>query len=479
MYRGFVMGCRILAPVGRVGVVVIFAWSVSIAHAGDSAVDSASTVDAAGTMELAHLQSQFQTIANRVAPAVVAISATFSSNDADDALRPDQINGEKLEEMLDRTTRTVGTGFVIDPDGYILTNEHVIGDASQIWITTDDHKVYPAIVIGSDPRGDLAVLKIPAHQMPTVHFASADSIHRGMWTIAMGNPYGLAGAGEISMSVGIVSATDRSLSKLASKENRIYSNLIQTTAEINPGNSGGPLFDLDGNVIGVNTAVIMPQKSTNGIGFALPINGELLAKVDALKAGREVVYAYLGAMVLTPTPRQRIDANVSDGVLVDSVDKDSPAISALKSGDFVLKIDDQTVRNSDEFVRTIGTCSIAHPTKLIVRRAGQTLTMNIQLRRRDVPSVAINRGNQRIRWRGMLLGPTPENSDRGLEVFKIDPNSPFTKQGISNGVVITSVAGKMLHNVIDLQDILSQTPAEKCNLQILPQPSAKDALVNR
>src|SRR5690606_32508660 len=163
-------------------------------------------------------------------------------------------------------------------------------------------------------------------------------------TIALGNPYGLSAAGEMCMSVGVVSATDRSLPKLASKEDRLYTNLIQTTAEINPGNSGGPLFDLQGRVIGINTAVILPQKQTNGIGFDMPITPRLLRKIDALKQGREIVYAFLGVRVVTPTPRQLRDAGVGRmmGAVVEVVEADSPAArSGLQAGDIVLAIDGQ------------------------------------------------------------------------------------------------------------------------------------------
>jgi hypothetical protein len=146
----------------------------------------------------------------------------------------------------------------------------VVGRASQIWVTTDDRKVYPAVVVGSDPRSDLAVLKIPARGLRPVTFATGP-VRRGQWTMAIGNPYGLAGDGELAVSVGVVSAVGRSLPKLSGKEDRLYQDLIQTTAQINPGNSGGPLFDLAGHVIGVNCAVILPVKQTNGIGFALPM----------------------------------------------------------------------------------------------------------------------------------------------------------------------------------------------------------------
>ena len=141
-----------------------------------------------------------------MAPSVVAISAAVAPVDADDALRSEDLNAQKLDAILTHVTRTVGTGFVIDAGGFILTNEHVVGDAKQIWVTTDDQKVYPAIVVGSDPRSDLAVLKIPADKLKPVKFAQVGQIRRGEWTITLGNPFGLAGFGEMSMSVGVVSA---------------------------------------------------------------------------------------------------------------------------------------------------------------------------------------------------------------------------------------------------------------------------------
>src|SRR5438270_770586 len=136
------------------------------------------------------------------------------------------------------------------------------------------------------------------------NFRVAGPVRRGHWTIALGNPYGLSVAGDMCMSVGIVSATGRSLPKLSGKEDRLYSDLIQTTAQINPGNSGGPLFDLRGDVIGINAAVILPQKQTNGIGFAIPTDGRFRDIVQTIKEGREVTYGYLGVRVNTATARE-------------------------------------------------------------------------------------------------------------------------------------------------------------------------------
>src|SRR5688572_20946379 len=282
------------------------------------------------TLDLAGLQDRFQDVAKRISPSVVAISATDADFNFESAGRADELNPDRLASMLASADRTVGTGFVIDADGYILTNDHVVAHAAQLWVTTDDRKVYPAMVVGSDPRADLAILKVPAKNLPPVRWADPSRLRRGQWSIAIGNPYGLAAEGEMCISVGVVSATGRSLPKLSGKEDRLYSDLIQTTAQINPGNSGGPLFDIHGDVIGINAAVILPQKQTNGIGFAIPANDRVMRIVERLKAGEEVVYGYLGVRASTPTARERRDARIIEeaGAFVEHVEADSPAAEA-------------------------------------------------------------------------------------------------------------------------------------------------------
>jgi serine protease Do len=440
-------------------------------------------VDSSETIELAGLEDQFAAVTRRVAPSVVAISASITATDSEDALHADAMNGEKLENILDRTTRTVGTGFVIDRDGYILTNEHVIGDAEQIWITTDQRKVLPAIVIGTDPRADLAVLKVPATNLTPVTFAKPETLRRGQWNIAVGTPYGLAGEGEMCMSVGVISALDRALPKLASKENRLYTGLIQTTAQINPGNSGGPLFNLKGEVIGINTAVILPQKQTNGIGFAMPMSPTLLQKVQSIKEGREVVYGYLGVVVSTPSPRERRDLGLADdlGVAIDSIESGSPSAAALKVGDVVVSVNGQAIHTSDDFIETIGLAAVDAPTRIELLRDGKHMTVDVAVRKRTLPNVAVTQANQRFRWRGMLIGPVPANWTNGntqpkavggLIVLAVDKNSPVMKQGITTGMIITAVAGKTVSAIKDLQAIVNDTPAEKCSIDQAPSVGA-------
>jgi serine protease Do len=447
----------------------------AVASAGEPA-------DPADYQQLGGLETRFEALATKLAPSVVAVSASSQSFDSDDLLRVEEMNPEKLDSLLDRTTRMVGTGLVVDADGYILTNEHVIADAQNVWVTADNGKVYPALVVGTDPRADLAVLKIPAAGLQPVSFTT-DALKRGQWAIALGNPYGLATAGGQCISIGVVSALDRSLPKLSKKENRLYSGLIQTTTQINPGNSGGPLFDLSGRVIGINTAVILPEKKTNGIGFALPITEQLLASIEQLKQGREVVYGYLGVTVSTPTTRERREAGVEpeEGVRVESVDKGSPAFGVVEAEDFLVKLNNQTIRDSDQFVRLVGGAAVERPTELLVYRGGKPKTLSIPLAKRQAIAAGITRQSRRIRWEGLLLGPTPPNwkpspkgvqTEHGLVVLAVSEKSRYAKQGVHEGDIITAIAGKALADVIDLQQVLNDLPPTQRELKFISRKSA-------
>ena len=465
------MGRCVFARHGRgltVALVVVTFFSAAL-----SSPRSATAADK--TIDLVGLQGQFEALATRLAPSVVAISSACDPVQADNALRSEDLTFAKVDDILNRTTRMVGTGFFIDNDGYIVTNEHVVGDSEQLWVTTDDRTVYPAIVVGSDPRTDLAVLKIARANTPPVTFATPGEMRRGQWTIALGNPYGYAGEGEMSMSVGVVSATGRSLPKLASKENRLYTNLIQTTAEINPGNSGGPLFDIAGRVIGVNTAVILANKQTNGIGFAMPITPQLLDTVKELKQGREIVYGYLGILVSTPTARERKTAGIDKpiGARVDSVEADTPASKVdLQVGDVIVGLNDEQIDDGDDFVRVIGRCPVDKAAKLSLARGGKSVTLAVTPRRRPMPHVAVTRESQRLRWQGLVLSTVPANfkdakaaATTGLIVVGMDESSPLAKKGIALGTVITSVAGKAVGSILELQKIIEATPQDQWEIR--------------
>ena len=430
------------------GILLSVPTACAAAPAEPAAMQSPSTMDLTG------LQEHFAKIADRVTPSIVAISAV-GADLSPSALLVGPVDGPQLATALDRVSRTVGTGFIIDADGYILTADHVVSDAEQLWITTDDQKVYPAMVVGSDPRSDLAVLKIAAHGLKPVKFAPPASLKRGQWALTLGNPYGLATGGEMAMSVGVVSATNRSLNRLSAQENRLYTNLIQTTAEINPGNSGGPLFDLEGRVIGVNAAVVLPQKNTNGIGFAFAVNDELLRKVAHMKAGEPVQHAYLGVSVSNAT------AGNTSGAHIDSVLADGPSASAgLSVGDVVTRINGQAIVSSDDFARTVAGLPVSRVAKLDLVRSGQCRTVSVSPDLRPVGRTAVSVGNQRLYWGGMVL----TSGEGGYAVKSIAATSPLKRQGIAPGMIITGVDGKRARSLVELLDLLSGTNIEACTL---------------
>lgn len=442
---------------------------------------ASSSPDDATTLELSGLQARFDSVAKKVAPSVVAISVAIESRGEEDTLRPDDMTGRKLTGILERTTRTVGTGFVISPDGLILTNEHVISEAEQIWCTTDDGRVLPAFVVGSDPRQDLAVLRIPVGDSPLapVSFAEPGTVKRGNWAIALGNPYGLAGEGKLAMAVGIVSATGRSLPRLSSRENRLYADLIQTTAEINPGNSGGPLFDLSGRVFGINTAVVLPQKNTNGIGFALPISSSLMNRIEELKQGMEISYADLGFVVTQPSTRQRRAAGepTDFGIRVDEVEPTGPAATFLREGDLLMSISGTRLSDIDQYAQLTVNLRATNPVQITYVRNGKLASATLTPRRKPAPATPISSANQRYRWNGLLVGPIPSNwkfpgtarPDSGLMVLAVD--SSCSSQLVP-GTVIQALGNKPLRTVADLQNALATLPPAAASLTLWPNTTA-------
>ena len=448
-------------------------------QAGDAQAASSSTAGPvhAGALrfdeeiDATHLQRQFESVARRVIPSVVAISAIDLPVSDETLQHPDQVTPQRLDAALHSIDRTVGTGFVIDSAGYIVTNEHVVGKARQLWVTTDDQKVYPAVVVGSDPRSDLAVLKIPAKNLHPVRLAP--TAQRGQWAMAIGNPYGLAGDGEMAVSVGVVSAMGRSLPKLSGKEDRLYQDLIQTTAQINPGNSGGPLFDLNGDVIGINCAVILPVKQTNGIGFALPLNPRVRSVIDRLKAGQEVTYGYMGVRTSTPSEHELRQANLParGGAKVDHIEQGSPAEAAgMRTGDYIVHLNGEPVTDSERFTRLVGEQPVDGPVPILVHRSGKPAKLAVTLRPRALASAPVTRETQRFTWRGLLLGSRPAHN--GVVILAIETDSPLAGK-VKQGDVLESIGGIALKTLPELLDVLGSVPFEQCAVKVAskqPEP---------
>ena len=445
-------------PAARVLALLLLLLAASPALAQD-ALPLTSQSD---TVDLLGLEQSFRNIARTVTPGVVAVTAAADPAPPErDGLRSSQLTPDVLDALLRSVPRIVGTGFCVDADGFIVTNEHVVRDAAQLYVTTDDGRTFPAMVVGTDPRSDLAVLKVPAN-LPPVNFAASGTVYRGQWTVAVGNPIGLAGGGNLCMSVGVVSAVGRELPRLSEREGRLYTNLIQTTAEVNPGNSGGPLFDLHGKVIGVVTAVVLPQGQTNGIGFAMPVDEAMRAKIEQLKRGRPVTHGFLGVSV----------ADVREGgVRVTGVGEATPASGLLLPGDVLLRLDGQPVDSPAAFVRLVSDAPTTRDVPVALRRDGAELAVNVRLQPRRDLTAGVDVTGQRLRWRGATLAVAVSG---GVRVCGLAAGSPLSAAGLTVGSVIKDVAGRPVGDLVALQRILDETPVERCKLGLLPPPAGDD-----
>lgn len=319
-------------------------------------------------------------IVQEVGPAVVRIDASRTvTRQLPTAFRNPafrQFFGN-LPETQERVEQGLGSGFIIAEDGLILTNAHVVDGADTVQVTLKDGRTYAGQVVGADSFTDVAVIDIEADDLPTVSLSDSDQLQPGEWAIAIGNPLGL----DNTVTVGIVSATGRSSGQVGVADKRV--NFIQTDAAINPGNSGGPLLNEQGQVIGMNTAII---QNAQGIGFAIPINSvERIA--DQLVTKGRVDHPFLGIRMVALNAQtraninQQTDFNVQDetGVLVVEVMANSPAARAgVQPGDVLLQVDGQTVTEATDVQQLVEASAIGEDLPLQIRRNGQRETIIVQ-----------------------------------------------------------------------------------------------------
>ena len=343
----------------------------------------------------------------------------------------DFMNRQRGPNQAPRRQTSLGSGFIIDPTGYIVTNNHVIDGADEISVKLHDNTELPAKLIGRDPKTDLALLKVETSKpLPAVAFGDSDKARIGDWVMAIGNPFGLGG----TVTAGILSARNRSTGGA-------YDDFLQTDASINRGNSGGPMFDMDGKVIGVNSAILSPNGGSVGIGFAISSN---LARpvIEQIKNGGAVKRGWLGVKI------QRIDEDVASGfgldkargALVSAVTENSPAAKAqLKQGDVILKFDGKDVPESDRLPRIVADTPIGKPVDVTVWRNKKEVTLKVTVGELKDDEVATATDPKEP----SNAGPAVAVRGLGLSVQGIDTaaREKFGLPESASGLVITEVAG--------------------------------------
>jgi serine protease Do len=421
--------------------------------------------------EIVDLQKQIETVAETVGKSVVSITTMGKAEAEPDTEIPYELLPKEWRKFFQQPEQGprhpaprglvphgLGSGVIISKDGYILTNQHVIAGAEKVVVTTADRRKFPGKVIGADTRSDLAIVKIEQTNLtPAVLDGDQGEIKRGLFVVAIGNPFGFGADGEASVSFGIVSGTRRSLPlDEEEKEIRYYGNLIQTDAAINPGNSGGPLCDLEGRVIGIDVAIASRTGGSQGVGFAVPIDPLSLAIIEQLKKGETVVYGFLGVGIINPTEDESKAAGAETGIgaFVQKVESNSPAEKAgLMPADLITEINGKAIQDADDLVMTVGRTAPGKEVTLTVLRSGKKIEVKVKVAKRDLRETAATneKGEETATagafpWRGLSLRDLTaadqqsqgENA-QGVYVERVDDKSGAFERGVRAGMIISQV----------------------------------------
>src|SRR5216117_1782587 len=420
------------------------------------------------------LEEAFTTAADRVTPAVVNVSAVPRKQSAEEA--PERFReffGEEFYERFFRRrpreeARASGSGVLVDPRGYVLTNNHVIENAQDITVRLSDGRKFTAKLVGRDPKTDLAVLKVEAPApLPAAELGDSDKLRIGQWAIAIGNPFGL----DRTVTVGIISATGRTHVGVAT-----YEAFIQTDASINPGNSGGPLLNIDGRVIGINTAIV---SSGQGIGFSIPINMAREVMQQLIASGR-VVRGWLGIAIQDVTDELAGTFGVKEGVLVAEVMKGGPAEAAgVRQGDVIVELNGAPIKEVPELQRRVAAVAPGQPVRLKVIRERKPVALSVTVTEMPAEEPVLAGAPDEESWG---LGVEPLSGEAaaqlgltiaaGLLVTDVVAGSPADKAGLRRGDVIVEVGKKPVADPATLFRTLAQLKPGDRVLVFVQRPSS-------
>jgi serine protease Do len=410
-------------------------------------------------------------LVEKVMPSVVSVEVKFSNTGGMDRggrgldRIPPQFREffDQFPQFRDRAPQaphghgmSQGSGFVLTSDGYVVTNNHVVQDADEVSVTFHGGDKYDATVIGTDPKTDLALLKIKSDKtFPHVNFATTEA-KVGDWVMAVGNPFGLGG----TVTSGIVSARGRDIGSGP------YDDFLQIDASINKGNSGGPTFNLEGDVVGINTAIFSPSGGSVGIGFAIPAS-TATSVIDSLKTNRKVTRGWLGVQIqpVTADIAESLGLEKAQGALISDVTTGSPALKAgLKSGDTILKVDGTEVSNARDLAKVIARITPGKVVELSIIRDGKPQTVSVTLatmptdpRKASIPEVEPERSS--LTSYGLEVAPADDGA--GVKVMKVDPNSSAAERGVKEGDIILEVAGNEVNDTAGVAEALKKASGKQ------------------
>jgi len=437
----------------------------------------------------------FTTLVKRNHMAVVNISTRQSDEevDADNDADPDadtdgdgadipDLEDEDIDDLIKRyqdeqrprgspRDNALGSGFIISSDGYVLTNNHVVAGADEVIVRLHDRRQLTAKVVGTDPRSDIAVLKIEGDDLPIVTIGNSDDLEVGEWVLAIGSPFGF----DFSVTAGIVSATGRAL------PNESYVPFIQTDVAINPGNSGGPLFNLEGDVVGINSQIYSRTGSFMGLSFAIPI--EMAMDVSGqIRANGRVTRGWLGVIIqeVTMELAETFGMRVAHGALVTRILPDSPAAgSELQVGDVITHFEGERIERSSSLPPLVGRVPANSDADVRVMRKGKSVSLTVNIG--ELPSdekiagQARNPGNQQENVLGLTVETLDDETrdalgvDRGgVRVDRVEADSPADEAGIIDGDVILMVDNKSVDTEREFQEVLEEL-ADRKSIAVLVQ----------
>jgi serine protease Do len=408
------------------------------------------------TMPVDSLSTAFEKVAKSVEPAVVNISTeqVVHNSGMEDPFGGNSPFAPFFGQPRDEKQQSLGSGFIVDPRGYILTNNHVVKDATKIKVKLQDGRELTGTVVGTDPKTDLAVIKVQANNLPVLKLANSDQVKVGEWVLAFGSPFGL----EQTMTAGIISAKGRVIGA------GNYDNFLQTDAAINPGNSGGPLVNLAGEVVGINTMILSQSGGFQGVGLAIPSSMADDIYRQLVQYGK-VTRGWLGVTIQEVTPELAKSFNLknTEGVLVAQVEPNSPAARAgVHSGDVIVDYNGKPTKSPRDLSLAVADTKVGVPAKLTIIRDSRTMTLDTSIGEmpgeRAEATSPTDKSDEHAK-----LGLTVENIDQneahqlnltsstGALVTDVQSGSPADDGGVRPGDVIREINHKPINNVSDLQ----------------------------